>query len=225
MPPSNWPDELRRAFSRTSLPDHYSERLLGELLDHFRDLKEEDLSMDEIADRLGNPDNLAAQAAAEFRSRTFAGRHPVLTFLVAPIPCAVVGIVLAIAILASAGSLDPEGALRERTGLTFASTVLATVAWSLRLLPFALFAAVFSRIAYRAGCGWRWGLGASLLLAIFAAAFNVDYRLPTAEPDSGSFMLGLTAPPGVLQWLQFAIPASIAVWLARRHAGVSPATS
>jgi hypothetical protein len=220
MSPSNWHEELRRTFAKTPLPRNYTERLLVELLDHFADLTEEDhvMSTDAISNRLGSPQFLANRAVAEFRQRTFAGRHPVLTFLVAPIPCTLLCIAATLFVVFALGSLIPDEAIHEPSNLTATSVGLATFTWSLRLIPFAFLAFLFSRIAYRSGSGWRWGMAASLLIAVLAAGFSVDYHLPTLEPNSGTFMLGLAVPPGLLQLLQFAIPAGIAMWLARRHA-------
>src|SRR5262249_30729974 len=70
------------------LPSAYIQRMVEELTDHAADLSLEDLSMEaqqNIEGRLGTPEQIAAAAKAEFNCRTFAGRHPLFTFVVGPL--------------------------------------------------------------------------------------------------------------------------------------------
>src|SRR5262245_40556290 len=83
----HWRDRLIVALRRQGLPTSYIDRLVEELSEHLTDLFTEEPSMDaqrDVEDRLGTPEQLAAAAKAEFQRRTFAGRHPVLTFLAGP---------------------------------------------------------------------------------------------------------------------------------------------
>lgn len=219
MPPSSWHERMRRALAERCLPPDRIERLMDELQDHYLDLMEENPHMEtnSLTCRLGTPEQLAGVAAAEHRRRTFVGRHPIATFLVAPIPLAIGLIVAGVVSVAAVGSLMPDEAMHSESGIAVAAAGLATVSWALRLLPFALLAFAFSRVAFRTGCGWRWGFAAAVVLAAFAAVFAVDYQVPTAAPDSGRFSMGLALPIRPVQAVQFLAPIAIAAWLARRH--------
>ena len=83
---------LRRDLLRRGLPRNYVNRVIGEWADHLEDLssaqlsKEADMPQTKAVDFLGSETELAEAAVLQYRARTFAGRHPVWTFLVAPIP-------------------------------------------------------------------------------------------------------------------------------------------
>jgi hypothetical protein len=57
------------------------------------------------------------------------------------------------------------------------------------------------------------------LLALLAATFTVDYRLPTPEPNSGQLMLGFGIALTVIQATQFLVPGAITAWIARKKSG------
>jgi hypothetical protein len=192
---------------------------MDELRTHLEELMEENPQMEVsmLTDRLGSPDQIATWAAAAYRRRTFVGRHPVLAFLVAPIPCVIACLAALTLSVGALGSLLSDSWLHSPSGTAFATFSLALFTWSLRLLPFVVLVAVFQRAAYRAGCDWRWGVAAALLLTLFAATFAVDYQAPTGIPDSGRFSVGLTLPPGPMQMVQVALPALITAILARRY--------
>src|ERR1700755_1996694 len=92
--------ELRRELRRQKLPHAYIERLLAELDDHYEDLLEErSTSMgaarklqteadqsDDLQQRLGGPAQLALFAGEQFHARSFWGRHPLVTYVLGPLP-------------------------------------------------------------------------------------------------------------------------------------------
>src|SRR5882672_2136870 len=97
MPDQGWLEALRGDLARRGLPAGYVNRFLQALEDHIEDVsqeREESMRTDaEVAEsvsaleeRLGGREKLADQAAAEYRRANFAGRHPVWTFVVAPVP-------------------------------------------------------------------------------------------------------------------------------------------
>src|SRR6185436_5764159 len=93
-------DELRSELRRQKLPRAYIARLLAELDDHYEDLLEErstsmgaarklqvpQYGQDDLQQRLGQPAQLALFAAEQYHARSFWGRHPIVTFLLAPMP-------------------------------------------------------------------------------------------------------------------------------------------
>src|SRR3954471_8394018 len=94
-------EELERELRRQRLPAAYIARLLSELDDHYEDLVEErstsmgaarklQTGQEHWDERLGNPTQLALFAAEQYRARSFWGRHPVVTFVLGPLPMLVV---------------------------------------------------------------------------------------------------------------------------------------
>ena len=70
-------------------------RLIAELDDHIADLLTEQggsmnapVADERIAARLGRPEEIVAAAVANRRQSSIFGRHPILSFVVAPIPLA-----------------------------------------------------------------------------------------------------------------------------------------
>lgn len=222
----NWPEALREALVARRLPLEYQERFMDELLDHCADLMEENPDMNAItlATRMGSPDALAAQAAETVRRRTFGGRHPVLTFILAPIPL-VVGAIIAVVFVAAIplellGSFIPENR-RNSVGAVFSEALfLEAFCWTVRILPFALAAWWFCRSARRAGLSWRWPVAACALIAFLAAAFAIQFRMPTGIPNTGALTIGLSFPPfgSVVQWGQCLTPLAIVAWQLRTAA-------
>jgi hypothetical protein len=109
MPGQPWLEALRGDLARRGLPPGYVKRFLRELEDHVEDISQEQeeimrtdaqgTTMESnaalsVEERLGGREQLAEQAVAEFQRANFAGRHPVWTFLVAPIPAALIAWVL-----------------------------------------------------------------------------------------------------------------------------------
>src|SRR5690349_15442679 len=87
MESRQWREQLCHDLRRQRLPAAYIDRLVEELADHVVDSQQEHTSMDaqQLFSRMGSTEQLATVAGAEFRRRTFAGRHPVLTFVFGPL--------------------------------------------------------------------------------------------------------------------------------------------
>ena len=90
-------EKIREELVRQGLPCQYIERLVSELDDHFSDILEErktsmntagklTIAPTHVEQQLGNPEQLAAFAADQYHARTFWGRHPWITFVIAPLP-------------------------------------------------------------------------------------------------------------------------------------------
>src|SRR3954447_13496747 len=102
-----WQQELRRELRSQRLPAAYIARLLSELDDHYEDLFEErsssmgaarklQVQQDDSEQRLGDPTRLAVFAAEQYHTRSFWGRHPVVTFVFGPLPLLVLGWVICV---------------------------------------------------------------------------------------------------------------------------------
>jgi hypothetical protein len=214
---SKWLEDVSLALRRAGLSPAYIRRFTDELSDHFDDLSEESMSMDAntFSARLGAPDDLASRAAAELRRRTYAGRHPLMMFVAAPLPTAVLLLVGLCLLFMAVLSVLPESADDQIP--VWAEGALWAVVWSMRSVPFVAGGILFCQLAKRAACSARWSFVACALLAVLAGLFVVNVTMPTAGPDSGMLMMGFAIPPGPTQWLQAAAP--IAIWLlyARRE--------
>jgi hypothetical protein len=159
-----WLDELRQQLFELGLPRWYIERLAEEMSDHITDILEEGTSMEaknakRIAERLGGAGALAQAAATEYRKSFFCRNHPLLTFLVLPVP--VLLILLGMSLLLSFGigcvfRLDPFSSPSR----------VRVIAFGMLWIPFALSAIVFCRLALSSGQPWRWAMLSCSLLAV-----------------------------------------------------------
>ncbi len=186
------------------------------------------LNESEISQRLGTPTALAEAAVVEFSRRTFWGRHPVLMFVFAPIPLAV----LAWAATFAAGIGCAAGISRfsEWLGVSDAEGSLAswpaTAVWGIPVLfllavtvPPALVTALLCRMGRASGLSWQWSLAGCVLVALIAGMFQANLDLPIV-PGAGRLMLGFGfwRMPPVRQVLQFALPLTIGLGLLWRQA-------
>jgi hypothetical protein len=174
-------------------------------------------------ERIGSPAELARTAAHEFRRRTYAGRHPLVTFVAAPLPTAALLLATLCAVFLLVLSATPESSTVGDHVPTWAATVMQAIVWAMRCVPFVAGAVLFCHLAKRTLCGPRWSLVACALVAVLAGLFAVNLTLPTRGPGSGMLTLGFVVPPGPMQWLQALAP--FAIWLvyaARELVGRTP---
>jgi hypothetical protein len=220
MVKSPWRDRLREELRKRNLPPAYAARLIEELADHVTDLEQENPSMDAqllIEEKLGTPESLAEAAAAELAGRTFAGRHPVLMFLVAPIP-AVVLTLAAVLIVCQACKLavTPLAPVNPNPPTAFEWALVYGIVFFQRFAPFALTAWLFLAMARRAGRP-VWGITACALVALFAFAFRTGVLPPTFKRN---LTVWFGPPNGLHQWqiglLQSAVPLALGLWAWRR---------
>jgi hypothetical protein len=212
---------------RHGVPSQEAARLLEELEDHLADLlTEQGGSMNESVEiddrvtlRLGRPDVLVAAALANRRPGGAVGRHPVLSFVVAPIPLAILSwygyIFAGFGLLELVGWVFGDAytiagrAVRDwPAGLVYAVNGMAAAS---RFVPPAATVALLCWCGRRAGVGRRWTLTASGLVGLLAGLLVVQVRLP-AEPGQGSLLLGLGFP--VYQWVNLAqvlVPLAVGI--------------
>jgi hypothetical protein len=211
-------DALRAELEQRGLPPAYIERLLGELDDHFTDLLEErsssmgaarklDFEANDLQDRLGEPTQLAIFAAEQYRARSFWGRHPVVTFVLGPLPLLVmcwiatmlgitwIGTGLAYVCEHWFGLSDANWEPKDH--LWAQAIVMVAISWFAIVFPPLSVAGLLCRIARRNGVNWRWPIVACTLLAIVAGFLSVSYRLALAR-DEGQFMVGFSFSPSLL---------------------------
>jgi hypothetical protein len=210
-------EQLAAELRRQKLPETYIERLLEELDDHFVDLHDErdanmqkarmpeavtadanaesaNSSLINLAARLGDPKSLGELAAKQYYSRSFLGRHPILTFLVLPLPLVCVQII-AIGLLMFIPNLvmtwlniDLGDGFNTPPPLA-ESLILALLSWLLVVGPPLAAGLLLCSIARKNQLDWRWAAVACALIAVHCALFFISSQLKVA-PAEGLFVIG-----------------------------------
>lgn len=196
-------DELFAELKRHGLPPAYIQRLLEELDDHLADMEEErsrkmngarkpestntEVQKPDVISlhqQLGDPSQLAALAAKQYHNRSFLGRHPVLTFLVLPLPLIIAGmwIVALSAFLISnltsplIGVFVPSG--YEVYDHPFVEYITGTfLFWLIIILPTIGTALFLCRIARRNRLAsmWQWAMCA--IVAAFCGNLYITWQM------------------------------------------------
>jgi hypothetical protein len=217
-----WHERFRRALYRRRLPAAYVDRLVEELTDHATDLFMETNSMDaemNVEARLGSPEHLATVAKSEYRRRTFAGRHPVLTFVAGPI-VAIIGTITAICLTAfSASWLIDEVAggifsTNDELGLPPTSLEMGFVQvfnLCVRFVPFAFSTWLFVRLGRRAA-GRGWCIASCGMIAL-VAIFVTSIVTPANATAKATWSIGLGSNVGFDQIVQAVVPLVLGAWM------------
>lgn len=224
-------DHLTAELVRRGLPRAYIERLSEELDDHIADLidqRRNAMSMDagqrfDIEQRMGSTSELAIAAHTQYRRRTFWGRHPIFTFLVAPVPITLlswIGFLFAALWASKCVALVLGDAYRfEGTVATeWPPLLFAMVGAFLYLVvvaPPLLAVCLFAWLARRAEVGWRWTLCAVLLVSLLAGLSQCGIE-PPLQTGRGQLFLGFGTRGQLAQLGQFLLPLFVGLWLALR---------
>lgn len=225
MSAPNWLEEMRAELAQRKLPAAYVARLMDELSDHFTDFLEDQMSTDALPSgsvfgSLGAPHEVARSAAQEFRRRTFSGRHPLLMFVAVPIVVLCVGFVASIFSVVGAGWVwkwfDPAMS-SERLSPT-AVGVVRMLCIAVLLVPAALTAALFSRLAGRAGMPRKWPIITGVLLGLLVGLAQLDVTLSTQTGKSQlMFGFGFGSSTAFFQLAKFAVPLAVGLWIFSRR--------
>jgi hypothetical protein len=218
-------DRLRCHLLRRGLPGHYVSRAVQELADHHADLVEAESGENAVSEeaawqRLGNVEQLGDELVRKYRATSFAGRHPLLTFVIAPLPV----MILFWTAMFLVGWLTVFGIVAPLFGWRLGQTVaemkpllvwiILTCHYGILVLPPAMVALWFYRLARRSGQGLAWTVPACLVAALFAFTFVNDMRLPY-ESLRGRLVWGFGFPvPESFQGLPM-------FWLIRPFVGLS----
>ncbi|MBX9790830.1 MAG: hypothetical protein K2Y37_18075 [Pirellulales bacterium] len=232
MEARRWHEQLEGELRRQGLPRAYRRRLAAELTEHFHDalddrhcdrlfsttnsLQQGDQGMEAeriqaVCGQLGDPVALAAGAAHEYQRRTFSGRHPILMFLVAPLPMALVAwAAVVVAVTSLFAWLGPESGAAVPAAWRYGMPVVL-VLWA--IVPPTLIALWVCRMSARSGRTWRWIAVSLALISLATAAFHSDMRWPT-RPGNGQLLIGfgLNSHPSAAQCLRFSFPLLVAGW-------------
>jgi hypothetical protein len=223
-------DKLLAEFARRGLPPAYIERLLGELDDHYNDLLEErsssmgaarklDFESDDLQKQLGEPTQLAIFAAEQYRARSFWGRHPIVTFVLGPLPLLLVcWVITGFAVVWSAEGITYIGDHWfgiEQDKIVYAdhlwaqAGVMSFCMWMIIAFPPILVAALMCRTARRNAVNWRWPIIACALMSFVIGFLAVSYRL-ALQPNDGQIMLGINLDSSMSWFLLTYLPKFVA---------------
>jgi hypothetical protein len=190
--------------------------LLEELTQHLNDIQKENLGMEALAsadEQLGTPESLAAAAQKEYLKRTFAGRHPFLTFVIGTIPVVVVTwyVLLLICVMCKS-FVTPFKPVRLVPPTAFEWVCAYGSVYALRFLPFILLASFFVRMGRRAGRP-VWGMVACGIVAYIAFTNHICVLPPTDDHNLG---VGFSIVVDLRRWqerlLQAVIPLAVGIW-------------
>jgi hypothetical protein len=216
-----WPDQLRHKLQMQNLPPAYIDRLVEELSDHLLDTQSETTSMDahNAQSRLGSTDQIAAAATHEFRRRTFAGRHPWLTFVALPVafvPLVFIASILAVFVIQWMVATTLEALIEPDLLFSLSEATHARVEWWIltafdsyvRFVPFVIAAWMFCRWGRRSDMRW-WPLVACTMVAL-TAGFLCTKSVPASGDQPGLWMVGLATHFELRQVIQLLVPLTVA---------------
>ena len=167
-----------------------------------------------LASRMGTPKQIAAAADRHAPRVLFARRHPIITYLLTPIPLL---IVLWIGYVAGlAGILSGFKSFKDTP---WAVQLAGVLVHGLAYVPAVVLTAVIAWVAIRSRTRISWWLTAAGLVALVSGMLMVSLRMPTA-PGTGSLQVGLGFPPALSNWPQFLIPLALtAIFMAYSRRG------
>ena len=146
--------------------------------------------------RLGEPVELATQAAELSRRATWVGRHPLMVFALLPVPIALavmIGVEIVIGLTFEAIAVFVAGGsdhVSRSTIVTFAYGM----SWAIRYVPFMILAALFTRLYTRHHVN-RWWFGVAALQILVIAGSFISKIQYSDVPGESMFIVGLACVP------------------------------
>jgi hypothetical protein len=230
-----WLDRARDRLVRQRLPPSYIQRFVEELTDHLNDFKEENMESDATS-RMGEPEQVADNAVAAYRRRSFLGRHPVAAFFLYAISPSFVVVTSAVALfLISAigsrctgtegmlfGCINPDGSYSIPG--PFALATMPTVMTLLTIvLPSVLVCILYCKSVDWLYVGWKWIILPCVIVAAWAMVPCYFVDLTGSGGYKGvhaAIWIPVLAPfppfDSVWQLVQPLIPLAICWWFMRR---------
>jgi hypothetical protein len=217
-----WLERVIDRLAGQGLPAVVRARLQDELRDHLDDLIAGGMTMAteiEIERQMGSPEELAAAAAAAYRDTAWVRRHSLLVFGLAPLPSALLGVVVYFLSAAAVGYA--VAAIRYGGGgiAALPRHILIPVAtgftYSVRFLPFLTLAAAFGFLAIRYRVRGGWLAAAIVQVALLAGAITA-HLYPSDLAGQSQLGVGLELPfAGWLQTAQLLVPLLVGILFLR----------
>ena len=217
MATPSWLEDVQNQLVVHGMPAAYRERILGELGDHIEEIRCEErnhamstetLKSGLLDTRLGKPAEIAAAAEQHVAHVFFARRHPVITYLLVPIPI-LAGLWFAYT-LGLAGILSGFESFKDRAWAVSAASVLVH---GVAYVPAILLTLALAWIAMRSETKITWWLAGSALVALVSGMMMVSLQMPTT-PGTGTLQVGVGFPPALAQWPQVVVPLAITLGFA-----------
>lgn len=207
-----WFDIVDRRLRARWLPPAYRRRVVQELKDHAEEILERcsesarptSEAESFLARRLGDAEHVAACVEQSFRQRRFAGRHPVFTFLLCPIPLS-----LLVWLTLLVGALLPAIVLEIR-GVDLCSPLLMTyinlIFWlMLNVVPVII--VVFNTWSVLRSVGCWYALLSNGLLILFLGSLCIVSRFPMQGQGGGLIAPGMSPHPDMIRMISMVLAA------------------
>lgn len=214
-----WQHQLREELRRRQVPSEYSKRLIDELTHHYQDMQEAALMNSQseptpnVLKLMGDPKEIA-NSAAQLPRRSWAARHPWLSYLLLP-PLMSFG-VLVLLILANAFLLIPVFRGRTLQSDPWLATACVILGPLHVIVATSIIAVWVCRSVSYSGRSKLWGLTCCVVVAVIGAYTSVLFAPPSGGPGTGRLSLGFGFPLPVL-WYQSIAPLTIgAIYMALR---------
>ncbi len=191
---------------RKGMSAGYVKRIVTELSEHRVDIIEgmadsgcSRQESEEIADRnIGNIDHLTNEIVQKMKASSFAGKHPLISFILLPLPA------LIITLLAAFVTIFLTGNIIKFMGISYYNEPLRTalinafnlLSLSINSIPFIWFCI----IGRKSHCDLKWVGVASLLFAFLGYCLTISMELnaPIIGQNTSSLSLGFTTSQGML---------------------------
>ena len=141
----------------------------------------EAVKSDYLETRLGQPQELATAAAEATRAK-FALRHPIVTFLLLPVP-----VLLLLWVAYTMGLAGILSLFQSYKDASWATTAAGILIHGLAYVPAIVLTMIIAWVAHRSRARLAWWLTASTLVAFVSGLLMVTFRMPTA-PGTGNRM-------------------------------------
>ncbi len=209
MDTRDWLEEVGWQLRSSGTSVAYQRRLLDELRDHIDDLSCEERNHavsiemagnELLKTRLGEPEEIAVAAAQNAPRAKFARRHPIVTYLLMPLPA-----LLALWAVYAFGLVGILKLLQDYKSADWAIASVGIVVQSLAYVPAIALVLIIAWVALRSQTRTAWWLIASTIVAALSWLMMVSFRMPTT-PGTGMLQIGVGFPPDLARWPQFVVP-------------------
>jgi hypothetical protein len=202
MPEIDPIQELGRKLLRQGVPRRHAARIVQELVDHRDDLEAEgraagqslEAARSAASEKLGDIYELAEELLATRRRSYWYGRHPLISFVLLPLPAFLL-LFLFIALL-FLGAVMPWSEHQESLPEPNWAAVRVGV-YSVLCMAITITAAFTCYLARRCYCGFRWAMTGCAVVFVHALLFHIGF----VQSDGTGYAIWMGYG---LRWLNFA---------------------
>jgi hypothetical protein len=220
--------ELGRKLVRQGVPGRYVARVVRELTEHREDLEGEaraggqspDAARSAAGDKLGDIDELAKELLATRRRSYWWGRHPLVSFVLLPLPMFILSFFGILWLWGEASGLFAWS--EHRHTLPEPNWAAVRVGfYAVLCVAFTISVSFICYLARRCCCGLKWTLIGCGIFFVQGYFFRTGFTPPHGpEPASGNFWIGYwSTGPSLPELTAWAVPLLLFVlycYIARR---------